>query len=285
MSPTAASEIVLYAGCLPATPFEELVRSASSAGFEAITVWPLTYRRAISREGLDPSTMRRIVADAGLHVADVDACGDWLPAADDSTEVPPMFRSIWSRHDFFDAASALGAETVVAAALTGKPVAHPVAVEGFAQLCDDAGEKGLRVALEFMPFSGVADLEAGWSIVRDADRPNGGLVVDVCHLARSGSDPALLRAVPPERVYSVQLGDGPAHAPDDLRDEAMYQRRLPGKGEFGVATILGLLADIGVRTQVGPELWQRTWSERPPEIVAADLMQATRAVLAEAGDA
>jgi hypothetical protein len=39
------------------------------------------------------------------------------------------------------------------------------------------------------------------------------------------------------------------------------------------------LADMGIRTRVGPELYQSGWSERSPRLVAHDLATATRAVL------
>lgn len=283
MSPAAA--LVLYAGCLPATPFAAYVDVARSAGFDAVSIWPLVYRRATTREGLDGMTMRRLVEDAGLRVTDVDGCGDWLPTpADDSnSDVPTIFRSIWTRDNFFEAAEAVGATTVVAVALRPDLPRHDHAVEGFAQLCDDAAERGLRVALEFMPFSGVPDLASAWAIVCDADRHNAGLVIDTGHLTRSGWDAAVLQSIPPKRIFGVQLVDGPAAAPDDLRDEAMYGRLLPGEGDFDVAALLAVLGEMGVRADVGPELWQRTWSERPPAEVAADLFRACRAVLPSDG--
>jgi sugar phosphate isomerase/epimerase len=274
---TRRSALVLCAGCLPATPFRELVAAAAGAGFDAITVWPLMYRRAISREGLDPATMRRLVEDAGIRVTDLDACADWLPPVVDD-DLPPMFRSVWSRHDFFEAAERLGADTLVAAELAGRPVGHDAAVEGFAALCDDAADHGLRVALEFMPFSGIPDLASGSQIVHDADRTNGGLVLDVCHLYRSGWNEVVLRSVPPARIFAVQLSDGPSWAPTDLRDESMYHRLLPGAGDFGVVRILEVLSEMGVQAREGPELYRRGWSERAAHEVAADLAEATRAV-------
>lgn len=274
-----ASELVLYAGCLPAAPFGEFVAAAASAGFDAISMWPLMYRRAQSREGLEPATMRGMVVDAGLHVTDLDACGDWLPSSADADDRPAIFRSVWKRDQFFDAAAALGADCIVAVHLTGGEVDHGVAVDGFASLCDDAAKHGLRVALEFMPFSGIPDAAAAWSIVAEADRSNGGLVVDVCHVMRSGGDETVLRQIPPDRIFSVQLGDGPAQAPADLVDEAMYHRADPGAGDFDVAGFLARLASDGVRTRVGPELYRSGWSERDPSQVAADLMATTQRVL------
>jgi sugar phosphate isomerase/epimerase len=276
-----ASELVLYAGCLPATPFRDLVDAAAWAKFDALTLWPLIYRRAQSREGLDPPTMRRMVEDAGLHITDLDPCGDWIPAttAADGEEVPKPFRSVWSRHDFFDAAAALGADCIAAVHLAGGDIDHDQAVTGFVELCDDAAEHGLRVALEFMPFSGIPDAGAAWRIVGEADRPNGGMLLDLCHLTRSGGHPAVLASVPADRIFGIQIGDGPFDTPADLRDEAMFHRQLPGEGAFGVREHLEALGARGVRTRVGPEVYQRGFSERHPRDVATDLMAATRRVL------
>jgi sugar phosphate isomerase/epimerase len=273
-----ASELVLFAGSLPATPYRDFVGAAASAGFDAVSLWPLMYRRAQSREGLDPATMRAIADDAGIRVTDLDPCGDWLPADPDAPS-EGIFRADWGREQFFEAAAVLGSDTIVAVHLTGGRVEHAAAVDGFGTLCDDAAAHGLRVALEFMPFSGIPDLASGWSIVREADRPNGGLVLDVAHFVRSGRGDDLLASIPPERVYSVQLADGPAESPGDLVDEAMYHRRPPGEGDFGVAALLATLAARGVRARVGPELYQRSWGDSTAAEVAAALMAATRAVL------
>jgi sugar phosphate isomerase/epimerase len=276
-----ASELVLFAGSMPATPFRDLVAAAASAGFDALSLWPLMYRRAQSREGLDPATMRAVADDAGVRVTDLDPCGDWLPASADGAG-EGIFRADWGRQQFFDAAAVLGADTLVAVHLTGGSVDHAAAVDGFATLCDDAAAHGMRVALEFMPFSGIPDLASGWSIVAEADRPNGGLVLDVAHYVRSGRGDDLLATIPPERIYSVQLADGPVVAPADLVDEAMYHRAPPGEGGFGVATLLATLAARGVRARVGPELYRSSWADATPEAVARRLMAATLAVLAPA---
>ena len=145
--------------------------------------------------------------------------------------------------------------------------------EGFAALCDEAAEHGLRVALEFFPFSNVPDLATSWSIVSQADRPNGGLVLDIWHYVRSGRDDDLLARIPPERIYTVQLSDGPATAADDLAAEAMYGRLLPGKGEFGVAAFVSRLDTMGVRAPCGPELYSPSFDQRPVAAVMTDLYQ------------
>jgi sugar phosphate isomerase/epimerase len=273
--PPPATELVLCAGCLPATPFRDLVVAAASAGFGAITLWPLVYQRAISREGLDPTTMRALVDDAGLRVTELDAVTDWLPEPPED----PGGRRRWTRHDYFDAAEVMGADAVVAATVRPEAVADEVAVEGFGRLCADAAERGLRVLLEPVAFSGIPDVASAWRIVDEVGDGSAGLVVDLCHHVRAGGDDAALRAVPAERIVTVQVGDGPARPPEDLYDEARWHRADPGEGDFELAARLAAMAADGVRARVGPELYRAGWSERDPRLVAADLHAATLRVL------
>lgn len=270
-----AAELVLFAGSLPATPFRDLVAAAAGAGWDGISVWPLMYQRAQSREGLDPATMRAIADAAGIRITELDACFDWLPL-----DAGQELGREWSRDKFFEAAEVLGADTVVAAArMNTTSIDLDAAVESFAALCDAAAAHGLRISIEFVAFSAIPDAATAWRIIEEADRPNAGIVVDVCHLVRSGGDETPLRSIPAERIFTVQLGDGPALAPADLLDEAQWHRLEPGDGEFDVAGILSRLAVDGVRARVGPELYLAGWSERDPQLVAADLMASTRRAL------
>ena len=116
----------------------------------------------------------------------------------------------------------------------------------------------MRVALEFVPFTGVPDLTAALALLAEVDRPNAGHVVDLGHHIRSGGRPHDLRALEPDRVFTVQLADGPGTQPADLLDEAMSYRYLPGSGEFPLLECLRVLADIGVRAPTGPRSTARS---------------------------
>jgi sugar phosphate isomerase/epimerase len=236
------------------------------------------YRRAQSRESLDPPTMRRVLDDAGMRVAAIEACGDWLPDTDDDGRAGP-FRSVWRRDQFFDVAHALGAPCVVAAHLGRGAVDRVAAVDSFGQLCRDAADHELRIALEFMPFSGVPDADTAWHIIADSECDNAGLVLDSSHLHRSGGL-ATLAAVPLDRIDVVQLADGKSDPPTDLVDEAMFHRAVPGEGAFDLAALLARLDAAGLRSSVGPEVYRSGWSDRDPGVVAAELFSATKRVLA-----
>ena len=61
--------------------------------------------------------------------------------------------------------------------------------------------------LEFLPWSAFPNVNAAWEVVRVADRPNGGLIIDSWHCARSATTLDDIAAIPGERVFAVQLSD------------------------------------------------------------------------------
>jgi sugar phosphate isomerase/epimerase len=147
------------------------------------------------------------------------------------------------------------------------------AADRFAALCDAAARFGLRVSLEFMRFRNLRTIEAAAALVEAAGRPNGGVLVDALHLARSGGTPAAVAAVPPGRIAYMQLCDGPAQSPplERLAHESRNERRLPGEGEFLLEELFDALPDeIPISVEV-------------PRAVDAGRSMTERAVLA--GDA
>ena len=83
--------------------------------------------------------------------------------------------------------------------------------------------------------------------------------------------------MPIDRIAIVQLADGTEAAPDDLVDEAIAHRLVPGAGEFGIAELIERLDAAGARAIVGPEVARPEWSDREPVEVAAELMRADAA--------
>jgi sugar phosphate isomerase/epimerase len=276
---SVASRRVLCNGSLPRTPFRELVAAAAGAGFDAITVWPHAWYRAQRREGLAPGEMREILDAYGVAVTDVETAADWLPYARGADAPATPVKANHTRESLFEIGEALGAGTLIAAHLTGGAVDRGRAIEGFGALCDDAARHGLRVALEAVPFTGIATVADAWAVVDGAGRSTGGIVFDVVHHARGGMEDQALLTVPAERYFAIQLGDAERAAPPDLLEEAMYHRLPPGDGELPITALLRLLERHGVHAPAGPEVYRREWDERQPLEVARVLGRATDAVL------
>jgi sugar phosphate isomerase/epimerase len=269
-----AAPVTFMAGSLARTSFREQVAAAAAAGFGGISCWPNIWRHAQRRDGLTVEDMRWMLDDAGLIPTDVDACSDWAAPAVIDAPLPSAPRA-----EFFDVGARLGATTVVATHTIGAETVTEQEVAGFALLCDEAAEHGLRIALEYVPFTGVGDLPTALRILGEVDRPNAGLVVDLGHHARSGGLPDDLRSLRPDLVFTVQLADGPAEPPASLLEDAMSHRRLPGDGEFPLVACLRVLAEIGVRAPTGPEVYRPECADRSARDMAVELYRSTVEVL------
>lgn len=277
-----AAQMTFCAGSLARTPFRKQVEAAAAAGFDSITAWPNVWRHAMRKDGLSLTDMRSLLDDNGLALTDGDAIRDWVPASTAAVSGPPQ-KSSTSRQEFFDVVCALGGTTVVAVHITDAELNLDRDIEGFARLCDDAAAHDLRVALEFVGFSNIRDASTAMQIIDGSKRSNAGLVVDIGHHKRGGGTDADLAKVPGEKVFTVQLLDGPTAAPADLSDEAVYHRQMPGAGEFDVPGFVRLLGTMGVRASVGAEVYNASFESRDPVDVARELMASLRTVLAAAG--
>jgi len=130
------------------------------------------------------------------------------------------------------------------------------ALRTFDRFCRLAAGHGLQVGLEFTAFARVSTLDAAVAFIEKANQPNAAVAVDVLHLMRNGGDPARLAAIDPRLIGYMQICDGPLSiAPDDMMNEAVGERGIPGQGEFPLRAFLAC-APAGVTIDV--EVPQRT---------------------------
>src|SRR6201999_4141825 len=83
-------------------------------------------------------------------------------------------------------------------------------VEDFRELGERAARRGLRVGYEALAWGRhVFDHRDAWSIVREADHPNIGLILDSFHSLARGIPNESLREIDPAKIFIVQLADAP----------------------------------------------------------------------------
>jgi sugar phosphate isomerase/epimerase len=277
-------DIVLCAGTLLPTGLRERAEAAAAAGYTGMSLWMADVHRARA-EGLSDADIRAVFDDHGLEIAELDCLTTWLPAsappADAPFEIDDAMRAVDT--EFFAVADAVGGRSVNIAEIWGSAVPRDAAVEAFATLCDRAAEHGLLVHLEFLPWSAFPNLNAAWDVVRLADRPNGGLIVDSWHCARSDTSVDDLAAIPGDRVLAIQLSDALAEASPDVTDETMRARQLPGDGVAPIADIVRTLDAIGCTAPVGVEVFSERLFAMDPADAARESYDATARVLAAAG--
>ncbi|HEU5470709.1 MAG TPA: sugar phosphate isomerase/epimerase [Actinophytocola sp.] len=139
----------------------------------------------------------------------------------------------------------VGAELGARHVITQLPDPDPARkTANFAELCDLAAPLGLTVDLEFPSWTETPDLAAASRVLRAADRPNAGILVDLLHFARSRSSIEELRRLPRDWFHFAHVCDAPARIPssrDELIHTARHERLFPGEGGIDVRGILAAL--------------------------------------------
>src|ERR687886_1544202 len=84
------------------------------------------------------------------------------------------------------------------------------AAADFHELGERAAKRGVRVAFEALAWGRhVNDYRDAWEVVRRADHPAIGLVLDSFHALVRDTELRTLRAIPKDRIFLVQVADAP----------------------------------------------------------------------------
>ena len=239
--------------------------AAAAAGDGALSLWAFQAQAY----GLDQA--RALFDDLGLRTGAVEAALGWTGGATASARA--------EAESLVDAAQRLGASLVMAVTMEPTIDAGP-ATEGLAELAAIAGAADLRVAVEFLPWSGIPTLAAANDLIVAVDDPVAGIVVDCWHWQRQpgGPDLELLRSLPAERIAYLQLCDAGPEPQPDVYGEAMTARRLPGDGVVDLAALLGALDEIGARPFVASEVFSAELAALGPDEAARRVHDACAAL-------
>jgi sugar phosphate isomerase/epimerase len=273
-------DLVFCAGTLLRRSLRDLLSAAVAGGFRGLSLWPHHVEGARA-EGLCDADLRRLLADHGLVAWQIEPLMSWLP---DGALPARLARLAGPAPEvFFELAHALGAPTLIAVDGFGAQAGRAELADAFGALCDDAARHGLRVELEFTPWSAIPDAQTAAWIVGEAGRAAAGVLVDSWHHFRGANDLEMIRALSGSMVTGIQLNDASA-APsgESLAQESMHARRLPGEGDIDLVGLVRTLDAIGCRAPLGAEIFSDGFDALEPQEVGRRAGDAMRAVLATA---
>jgi sugar phosphate isomerase/epimerase len=260
-----------YLTTAPMAPLEAL-SLAQKLGYQAIGVRiaPANLGGEFTPLAEDAPSLRETVArikDTGVPVFDVE-----IARLDADFQVE-RFRA------FLETAGKLGARAILVA---GDDPDEARLTQSYATFCDAAAPFGLTADLEFMPWTAVPDAKTALRVVTNAGRPNGRILVDALHAARSTTTLADLAAIPRNRLSYAQLCDAPGEIPktnEGLIHTARCARLLPGEGGVDLVGIARQLpGDLPLSLEIpneerlpklGAEEWARQALAAAKRIVAS----------------
>ncbi len=167
---------------------------------------------------------------------------------------------------------ALGGRFVNSAIMA--PIDDAVAASA-GQLAQACRDHGVRMAIEPLSFSALPTIVATLELLRRAGIPDTPMVLDAWQFFAGDNDWKALSALSPDQVGYVQFSDHAAVMSDDLFEETLNRRLLPGEGSLDLARFARTMREIGYAGPVGPEILSRTLRAWPIATYAAAAMAST----------
>ena len=251
--------------------FRDRCAQAQRAGFSGIGLWHADLAHVLETYSL--GEMKGIMDEHGLEHLELEFLMFWfLDPGDEQRAGEEETKSM-----LFDAAAALGAHHIKVGNIPGTPCELSLVTERYGELCAEAAERhDSRIVYEFMPFdANVRDLDSALAVVEGADASNGGLAIDTWHMSKLGITPGDLRRIPPQYLGWVELSDGCFENMDDLIDETVNHRRLPGEGEFPIREYVTVCREVGYDGPWGVEVLSEELRNLPIEQIFDRAYQAT----------
>lgn len=248
--------------CVSGTLREKL-EAISKAGFEAIEIFEQDF---IADRG-SPREVGDMIRDFGLDIT------LFQPFRDFEGLTGPLRVKAFDRAERkFDLMQQLGTDLMLVCSSC-----HPQAIGGidraaqdFQELGERAAQRGLRVGYEALAWgTHVNDHRDAWEIVRRADHPNIGLIVDSFHTLGGGVDPETIRRIPGDRIFFVQLADAP-RIEMDLLYWSRHFRSMPGEGDLPVTDFMRAVMATGYSGPISLEVFNDQFRGGNPGIVAQD---------------
>lgn len=266
MTMVRAGEVLAF-GTVLGADFTTLVRAARAAGAGQFTVSPGTYLDALS--------------EADLSVALIDPLISPLTALPDISNLPAHMRRWFTatQDEAFDAATALRAEWVTVVHPWGGTIPWAQLVDLIGAVAADAANRGLGIAIEFVPAGAIPSFRAATAIVDELGAANVGVVFDLWHFFHSGGELAEIGASRPGLIKSLQVSDAPARSITAGAPRRLSSRLLPGDGALPIASWVAAVLERNPGLAVTTEVMNPELQALPPEEAARRAVAATRRVL------
>ena len=253
----------------------ELIYIAARSGYDAVS--PRLIPMHIPGELACPPddragvrAMKTALEVTGIKVLDVE-----LARITEECD-PPTFEPA------FELGAEIGAKHMIMSAWTQDRHDRSFLIDCYAETCEIAHNYGLTVDLEFPSFSRLRTLDEVLDIVRAADQPNSGILVDTLYVHLSRVDLGELLHVPAELLHFLHVSDalpGIADTREGMIQLARDARLYPGEGCIDFAGVVERMPPVSYSIELPNQSRVR---ELGYEEHARRCLQHARAVMGEA---
>ena len=243
--------------------FAEKLAAIAAAGFDGIEI----FEQDFLASDFTPAEVGRMVRDHGLEITLFQPFRDF-----EGLPEPHRSRALARAARKFDLMNQLGTGLMLVCSSV-----HPAALGGIDRMAEDfralgdlAASHGVRVGFEALAWGRhIHDHRDAWEVVRRADHPAVGLILDSFHTLARKIDPETIRRIPGDRIFFVQLADAPA-IEMDLLYWSRHFRNMPGEGDLDVTGFLRAVLATGYAGPLSLEIFNDQFRAGLPRLVALD---------------
>ncbi|MCM2318634.1 MAG: 3-dehydroshikimate dehydratase [Pseudomonas sp.] len=249
---------VSLSGTLP-----EKLEAIAAAGFDGVEI----FENDLLYYGGSPREVCKLAADLGLEITLFQPFRDFEGVRRDRLQ-----RNLDRAERKFDLMQELGTDLVlvcsnVAADSLGD---RQILIDDLHLLAERAGARDLRIGYEALAWGRhVNTWQQVWDIVRAADHPNLGVLLDSFHTLSLKGDPSAIAEIPGDKIFFVQMADAPLLNMDVL-EWSRHFRCFPGQGDFDLPGFLAPILKSGYRGPLSLEIFNDGFRAAPPRATAVD---------------
>ncbi|RON94779.1 4-hydroxyphenylpyruvate dioxygenase [Pseudomonas fluorescens] len=249
---------VSLSGTLP-----EKLEAIAAAGFDGVEIFEndLLYYDGSPRE------IKQMCADLGIAITLFQPFRDFEGCRRDR-----LARNLERAERKFDLMQELGTDLVLVCSNASADSVgdQQILVDDLRLLAEHAGARGLRIGYEALAWGRhVNTYQQVWDIVRQADHPSLGVLLDSFHTLSLKGDPRAIADIPGDKIFFVQMADAPILAMDML-EWSRHFRCFPGQGEFDLPGFLAPIIQSGYTGPLSLEIFNDGFRAAPPRANAAD---------------
>lgn len=241
----------------------EKLNAIAKAGFSGVEI----FENDLLIHDASPADVRRMVSDHGLEISLFQPFRDF-----EGMPEPYRSRCFDRAERKFDIMEQLGTDLMLVCSNVS-----PVSLGGidraaadFRELGERAAKRGLRIGYEALAWGRhIHDHRDAWEIVRRADHPNIGLILDSFHTLSRKIDPESIRSIPGDKIFFVQLADAP-QIDMDLLYWSRHFRNMPGEGDLPLVPFMAAIAATGYDGPLSLEIFNDQFRSGSARLIAED---------------
>jgi 4-hydroxyphenylpyruvate dioxygenase len=245
---------------------DEKLKTIAAAGFNAVEIFEndFTCFEGSARD------VARMCGDLGLGICALQPFRDF-----EGMPEPQRKQAFRRAEKKFDLMQELGTDLLLVCSNVS-----PLALGGIDRAAADlrelgerASARGLRVGFEALAWGRyVNDYRDAWEIVRRANHPAIGIILDSFHTLAPGFPTAPIAAIPADRIFLVQLADAP-QLDLDVLSWSRHFRCFPGQGNLPVRDFMQAIDATGYKGPLSLEIFNDQFRAQSTKEVAIDGMR------------